>query len=140
MDWTSFGMIAALSLAVSAISVTLSKAGVFQSLRDWITSRNAWLGKLISCHYCTSHWVSFIMVLVYQPRICHAWLPFDLIVSAFVMVGIAAPIMGIVVQLYGFGPPPRADPEEDESPMNPRTRTSTRTSVSKLNEALDNTR
>ncbi len=86
-----------LSLPVSAITLTITKSSLFERLREWALERNEWLGKLVSCPYCTSHWVSFALVAWYQPRMLHSvWLPVDLIISAFAIVALAIPISFVV--------------------------------------------
>ena len=86
-----------LALAVAALSLTITKAAVFKDLREWVNGRNEWLGKLVSCPYCTSHWVSFILVGIYRPVIVQSavW-PVNLAVSAFVIVGLAAPMSWVI--------------------------------------------
>ena len=65
------GMLAVLiiSLAVSSVSMTISKALVFKRFRDFLSGKNYWLGKLVSCPYCLSHWVSLFFVIIYRPKI-----------------------------------------------------------------------
>lgn len=52
-----------ISLAVSSISYTISKTDIFESIRKKISKHSNWLGKLISCPYCLSHWISFVIIL-----------------------------------------------------------------------------
>ncbi len=92
----------ALASAVSAISVTLTKSQLFASMRTWVRSQSRWLGKLASCHYCMSHWVSFVMVAIYQPVVVAKWWPIDLLVSAFILVAISAIISGLITKLNPF--------------------------------------
>lgn len=93
MDMHALAIAAVLALAVAAISLTITKAAIFKNLREWVDERSEWFGKLVSCPYCTSHWVSFILVVIYRPVIVPSavW-PVNLAVSAFVIVGLAAPM------------------------------------------------
>jgi hypothetical protein len=86
--------------AVSTMSVTLSKAGVFAPLRRTIKSRSKWLGKLLDCPYCTSHWMAFGVTAVFQPRPVMIWLPVDLLLSAFAMVALSPIFAGLIFRLY----------------------------------------
>jgi hypothetical protein len=53
-------------LAVSAVgmglSYTISKEAIFAALRDRCGGRDTFLGYLISCPYCLSHWLAFAIV------------------------------------------------------------------------------
>lgn len=58
-----------LSLVVGCVTLTLSKAWVFKPLRDYLASKSDFLGDLLNCTYCTSHWVSAGVFLVFQPKL-----------------------------------------------------------------------
>ncbi len=88
-----------LSLAAAAISVTLAKSKLFEPLREKIKERNEWLGELVNCPYCTSHWVSIGLVIIYQP------VPFNLIIvdqviAVFALVSLAAIWAGLIYRAY----------------------------------------
>ena len=57
-----------ISLAVSATSVTVTRAAIFQ----WLRERTAW--KLLQCPYCFSHWLALLAVAAYRPS---WWLPIE---------------------------------------------------------------
>ena len=94
-----------LALAVSAISMTVSKAVVFKGLRSWTRGHLPWLGKLMSCPYCTSHWVSFAIVGLYRPSVVNSgfW-AVDLFVTALALVAVAAPVSGLIFFSFRFMP------------------------------------
>lgn len=94
-----------LALAVAVISLTVTKSTLFEKPRQWILERSAWIGKLVTCPYCTSHWVSFVLVALYQPKITHSpWWQLDLLVSAFAIVALAMPIAFVVHRSFqGIG-------------------------------------
>ena len=102
-----------LALATSAISVTISKAKVFEALRYWIAKRNKWFGELVSCSYCTSHWVAIAFVAIYRPRPIHQFFLIDIIVSVFVIVIFSAIVSGLVMRLLQF------HTENDDKPARP---------------------
>jgi len=52
----------AVSAVVMGLSYTVSKEEMFRSLRDRCGHRSGWLGYLVSCPYCLSHWVAFVIV------------------------------------------------------------------------------
>jgi len=87
--WVPFFQIFWLSLMVSTTSMTIAKAKIFEKIREKIEKINFWLGKLISCPYCLSHWISLVFVAAYQPRIIYAYFFLDMAVSLFVIVELA---------------------------------------------------
>jgi hypothetical protein len=50
------------SLVVMGMSQTIAKERIFAPLRDRLGGKETWLGYLISCPYCVSHWLAFVMV------------------------------------------------------------------------------
>lgn len=86
-----------LALPVASISLTTSRAKVFAGFRTWVAARSEWLGKLVECTYCTSHWVAFLAVAFYRPNVMNSDVLFvDLIASAFAVVALAAPMAGLM--------------------------------------------
>lgn len=102
MNLIGLYQVTVLAVAVAAVAVTVSKARVFASTREWIAKRNAWLGELVSCSYCTSHWVALALVAIYRPVLVEQWIVVDLLVSLFAMVAIAAIISGVIIKLTPF--------------------------------------
>jgi len=92
-----------LSLATTAISVTISKSDVFASIREHIFRISNWLGELVSCSYCLSHWVAIVFVAIYQPVIIQKWFIVDLLVSMFSIVTISAILSGTIIKMKAFG-------------------------------------
>jgi uncharacterized membrane protein len=54
----------AVSAVVMGLSYTIAKEEMFRGLRDRCGGRDTWLGYLVSCPYCLSHWVAFVIVPV----------------------------------------------------------------------------
>lgn len=54
-----------ISLAVASISFTISRSIIFRPIRLFICNRSKFLGELISCIYCLSHWISFIFMIYF---------------------------------------------------------------------------
>lgn len=90
-----------LSIACGAVSMTISKAKIFLPLRDWISQRNAWAGEGISCPYCTSHWVAFILMMFYFPHPLHCgFIIVDFLVSLMVVVALASLTARLILYSY----------------------------------------
>lgn len=102
-----------LAFAVSAISMTLSKARIFKAIRQAINARNQWLGELVNCPYCTIHWIAFAAIALYRPVLVVSglWI-LDLFVSAFVVIAVASVVAGWIFQAFaGISPA-----EEEDTP------------------------
>jgi hypothetical protein len=103
-----------LSLAVGAMSMTIAKARVFRPLRELITRRSEKLGELISCPYCTSHWVSFIFTAVYFPRILVTrFVVLDWFVAAMAVVALSSVTCALIYHAYGHMRPNLENIEND---------------------------
>lgn len=52
----------AVSAVVMGLAQTLSRERIFAPLRDRLGGKETWLGYLVSCPYCVSHWIAFVVV------------------------------------------------------------------------------
>lgn len=52
----------AVSAVVMGLSHTIARERIFAPLRQRLGGKDTWLGYLLSCPYCVSHWVAFIVV------------------------------------------------------------------------------
>jgi hypothetical protein len=52
----------AVSAVVMGISHTIAKERICEPLRQKLGGKETWLGYLVSCPYCASHWVAFVVV------------------------------------------------------------------------------
>jgi len=59
-----FGEIILLALAVSSISVTITKSNAMEWLRQLVSKLGRWPEELIHCPYCLSHWIAAAGVLL----------------------------------------------------------------------------
>ncbi len=91
------GQRVALSAVVMGIAQTLTKERMFEPLRQRLGGQETWLGYLVSCPYCASHWVVFVLVPltgVYGIRVQVRWgvvtTLLDWFVSSMLVVVIAA--------------------------------------------------
>ncbi|MGZ6131849.1 MAG: DUF1360 domain-containing protein [Myxococcaceae bacterium] len=56
------GQLVALPAVVMGIAQTLTRERMFEPLRQRLGGNETWLGYLVSCPYCASHWVAFVLV------------------------------------------------------------------------------
>lgn len=52
----------AVSAVVTGLSHTLTKERIFASLRERLGGKKTWAGYLVSCPYCASHYIAFVLV------------------------------------------------------------------------------
>jgi hypothetical protein len=92
-----------ISMCVSTISITLTKGRPFSFLRNWAFKRSEWLGSLLSCTYCMSHWAAIVIVIlvyIYNPIVFITNILFiDAIITIFAIVSISTIITGIIKRL-----------------------------------------
>lgn len=51
-----------IGLAIASITMTISKSNVMEYLRTQVSKLSYWVGELIHCPYCLSHWFAFAAV------------------------------------------------------------------------------
>jgi hypothetical protein len=56
------GQLLAVSLVVMGLSHTIARERICEPLRRRLGGRETWLGYLVSCPYCVSHWLAMILV------------------------------------------------------------------------------
>jgi hypothetical protein len=93
----SFLLLLYLGFATSAISVTLTRAGITKDLRLWFMGISPFFKALLGCPYCTSHWVAGVIVIIYRPTTHHVHLFVEMLVSIMATVGVAAVVTGVVI-------------------------------------------
>ncbi|WCU83846.1 DUF1360 domain-containing protein [Pseudomonas aeruginosa] len=90
-----------LAVAASSIAITITHTEVFAPLRAWMQNLGHMVGYLFQCFYCMSHWVVFLGILIYQPRILGSGSLFaDLVVSAFFTLTLSAFVSGIFFKVF----------------------------------------
>jgi uncharacterized membrane protein len=52
----------AVSAVVMGLSQTIAKERIFASVRERLGGKETWLGYLVSCPYCASHYIAFALV------------------------------------------------------------------------------
>ena len=64
-----------LSLAVMSIANTISREKIFEPLRNRLGGKETYLGYMVACPYCLSHWLAFILVPLFDFRLLRV--PYD---------------------------------------------------------------
>jgi hypothetical protein len=59
---SGWSRVLALSLVVMGMAHTITRERIFAPLRARAGGSDSWLGYLLSCPYCTSHWLAFLLV------------------------------------------------------------------------------
>jgi len=79
-----------LSLVTASISFTVTETKIFKPLREWAKRRSSACGEFISCGYCVGHWLAFILVVTYRPKLFDLWWPLDYFFTALIVAWFAA--------------------------------------------------
>lgn len=96
--------VAMLSIVTASISFTVTETKLFMPVREWVKKRNAFLGELLSCGYCFSHWIAFALVAIYRTRLFESWWLLDYFLTALVIAwlsGIQWATMGWLMEKAG---------------------------------------
>jgi hypothetical protein len=56
------GQLLAVSLIVMGLSHTIARERICEPLRVRLGGKETWFGYLVSCPYCVSHWIAFVLV------------------------------------------------------------------------------
>jgi hypothetical protein len=57
-----FWHLLAVGAIVMGLAQTVAKERIFAPLRDRLHGKETWFGYLVSCPYCASHWIAFLLV------------------------------------------------------------------------------
>jgi len=79
-----------LSFVTASISFTVTETKLFNPLREWVKKRSVFLGELISCGYCFSIWMAFVLAVIYRPKLFESWWLLDYFLTAIVIAWLAA--------------------------------------------------
>ena len=58
-----------ISIAVSVVSMTVTKAVVFKPLRDYVKKKSEFFGELLSCPFCFSFWLALPLQAMFKIRL-----------------------------------------------------------------------
>lgn len=87
---TSMDQIILLSVITADISFTLTETKLFLPFRTWMSKGGKSLEKLVNCGYCTGHWIAFILMGLYKPRLFNSYAFLDYFLTALAIAWIAA--------------------------------------------------
>ena len=105
IQWDHVGVLAILAVACASISLTVTRAEIFEPLRARIEKRSEWFGTLFGCPYCFSHWLAAGVVAIFQPLPLqftpHQWFHHlaEYPVSIFALVSLTAIVVGAITKL-----------------------------------------
>lgn len=88
-----------LGIASGVISLTVTKAVIFKSTRDWLESKSEFFGDLVTCPYCFGHWSAAFLFTWYYLSIVTVigFLPF--LVYWLVITFISSICTGIMLKI-----------------------------------------
>lgn len=89
-----------IALATAAISVTISKTYLTDSLREWLWSKpklTVW-AHLADCPYCISHWVALVAVGISY----HFNSLYGYTMQVFAVIAVSAIVIGLIMKLMGW--------------------------------------
>jgi hypothetical protein len=66
-DLAALYRVVLIGVATGAISLLVTKSALLAPFHKWLGGRSPFLEELLSCPWCTSHWVGFLLMLVYRP-------------------------------------------------------------------------
>jgi hypothetical protein len=79
-----------LSFVTASLSFTITEMKIFMPVRQWANKKNSFLGKLLSCGYCFGHWIAFVLVAIYRPKLFESWWLLDYFLTAIAIAWLAA--------------------------------------------------
>lgn len=85
--------------AVSSISYTITRAGVFEPIREWAKGKNKKLGDLFECPYCMAHWVTFFFAGLIGKPFAGAFIP-GMIITIFAVPCFASLLHMVMLVSY----------------------------------------
>ena len=98
-EWVQLLFVSAVTMGLSH---TVTKEKIFAPLREKLGGDETWAGYLVSCPYCFSHWVAFVLVPItglYYVHIPWDWWIADEVASWFlsaILVTVIAAFLRIV--------------------------------------------
>jgi hypothetical protein len=69
------------SAVVMGAAHTVARERLFEPLRRHLGGKETWLGYLVSCPYCVSHWIAFVLVPVTQTYPLHVTRPWGILAN-----------------------------------------------------------
>jgi len=89
-----------LSMCIATISLTVTKSVAFLPVRRILHQQSEWLGALVNCPYCLTHWIAIVFVIllyVYSPfYIVTNKVFLDSVIMIFATTSLATLISGLM--------------------------------------------
>jgi hypothetical protein len=104
-----------LALANATISVTINRASIFDVPRRFLSKRSDFLAQLLSCPYCLSHWVAFVLVGVYRPQVLPAHWVLNFLAASFAVVTLTTFCVGLMFAAFQQIPAPKGSEQEEDA-------------------------
>jgi len=79
-----------LSIVTASISFTVAETKLFAPLRLWIKGKSSFFGEFFICGYCLGHWIAFLLVALYKPRLFQLWWLLDYFLTALIIAWLSA--------------------------------------------------
>ena len=95
------GVLLVLGAACAVVAMTISKASIFERPRVWLDQNYEWLGDLVACPYCVSHWVALAAIVAFQPRpVGTPWYVLDMVVAMFALTFVSSMGCGAISRAF----------------------------------------
>ena len=91
-----------IAMAVSVVSITVTKAVIFKRVREWIENRSVFFGELFSCPFCFSFYVTLGFLVISPFNVVPSFGYMSIVLTYFVVIGIAAVFTGIIYHLFSL--------------------------------------
>lgn len=104
-----------LALTNATITLTLNRASIFDRPRDWLSKKSDFLGKLLGCPYCLSHWVAFVLVGIYRPQVLAAHWAVNFLAASFAVVTLTTFCVGLMFKAFQQIPAPQGSEQEEDA-------------------------
>lgn len=91
-----------LSLVVMGLAHTVARERLFAPLRARLGGNATWLGYLVSCPYCVSHWIAFAIVPI--TRTYAIDVPYDWgVLSTFLRWFLTSILVSVIASFFRIG-------------------------------------
>lgn len=80
--------VAILSFVTASISFTVTESKAFEKIRDAV--KLPFFSGVLNCGYCFGHWVAFVLVAIYKPKLLESFWLLDYFLTALVIAWFGA--------------------------------------------------
>lgn len=90
-----------LSMVVASIAFFISHSQLLEKFRNWLWDKTNFLGELVACCYCLSHWVTAVLLVFLPVKLFGIWGPADYALTWLVIAWFAGLQSLAASQLWG---------------------------------------